>query len=69
MEPVELPPDMEIVETRPNAVADSAEPEAEQQAPRRPRRQLEEMEQPPADEPLVQIETGSSQVADRTDNP
>ncbi|UCH46724.1 MAG: Rne/Rng family ribonuclease [Betaproteobacteria bacterium] len=69
MEPVQLPSDMEMVETRPDAVVEETEPEAEPQAQRRPRRPLEEVAEPSADEPLIQIETGSSQPADRPDNP
>ncbi len=70
MEPVELPADMELVETKPGAVVDDAvETESEPQTSRRPRRQAAQAEQPPADEPLVQIETGSSQPTNRPDNP
>jgi ribonuclease E len=68
MEPLQLPPDMELVETRAEAVAEATEPEAEQHTPSRPRRSLVQAERSPADEPLVQIETGSSHAVDRPDN-
>lgn len=68
MEPVELPSDMELVETKPGAVVDAKEPEPEPQTPRRRPRHDTETEQPQADEPLVQIETGSSQPVSRPDN-
>lgn len=56
MEPIELPSDMVMVETREGATAPSAIEVAEnQQAPRKPRPRPVEPET--SDEPLVQVET------------
>jgi hypothetical protein len=55
LEPVELPPDLVLVETRPSA-APAVEQEPEEQprpSPSRPR----PTETPPAEEALVQVET------------
>ncbi len=68
MEPVELPPDMELVETKPEAVTDATDVHLEPQPPRRPRREAPETEEAASDEPLVQIETGSPQPVDHPDN-
>ena len=63
MEPVELPPDMELVETRPGATNDLQDRYVEEQQPaKRGRRPRPEIDEPVADEPLVQIETHSQPV-------
>ncbi|MGD8790063.1 MAG: Rne/Rng family ribonuclease [Burkholderiales bacterium] len=70
MEPVELPADMELVETRPDAVADAPVALDEESEPvRRPRRPRVEEEQAATDEPLIQIETGASPDVNRADTP
>ncbi|NIO41866.1 MAG: hypothetical protein GTO41_17860, partial [Burkholderiales bacterium] len=69
MEPVELPSDMELVETRPDALTQSEETPVELQPARRPRHESSEAEETPSDEPLIQIETQTSQPGDRVDNP
>jgi len=69
MAPVELPPDMELVETRPDAVSDIEETYPEEPQPtRRVRRPRPESEQPVTDEPLIQIETEASQPVNNADH-
>ncbi len=69
MEPIELPADMELVETRPDAANIVVVPEVEAQPPRG-RRPRKEPREPVAEEPLVQIETGQIRTGDArsTDN-
>ena len=61
MEPVELPPELELVETRPGVTNDVQDTGVEEQQPvKRVRRARPEIEEPVTDEPLVQIETAGS---------
>jgi hypothetical protein len=69
MEPVELPPELELVETRPEAVSNVQETDVQEEQPaRRVRKPHHEVEEPVRDEPLVQIETAASQPANTADN-
>ena len=67
MEPIELPPDMELVETRPGTkpVSDEATVEPKPRARRRTARPTESAPTPDA---LVQIETQGEPEADNADN-
>ncbi len=72
MEPIRLPADMELVETRPDAANTIVEPDTEAQPPRG-RRPRKEPRESVAEEPLVQIETGqigtgSSRPTDNVEN-
>jgi len=69
MEPVELPPEMELVETRPGAANEMQNTDVEEQQPvKRVRRTRPEIDEPVPDEPLVQIETASSQPVNTAEN-
>jgi ribonuclease E len=67
MDPIELPAGMELVETKPESAAVSAEPINLAPPPRqsRPSRVVEETVD---DEPLVQIETGKPRSTDSVEN-
>ncbi len=68
MEPIQLPPDMELVETRPGTtpVLDEAAVEPKARAPQRTARPTAAA---PSAEALVQIETRGEQDTDKADNP
>lgn len=69
MEPVDLPPEMELVETRPGAVTEVEDAYLEEPQPaKRSRRSRPESDQPVPDEPLIQIETGASEPVNNVDN-
>ena len=61
MAPIELPADMELVETKPDAANIVIQPDTDAQLPRG-RRPRKETREPVADEPLVQIETGRTET-------
>jgi len=67
MEPIELPPDMELVETRPGTKPVSDEATAKPK-PRARRRAARPTESAPTPDALVQIETQGEPEADSADN-
>ncbi|HUU71489.1 MAG TPA: Rne/Rng family ribonuclease [Burkholderiales bacterium] len=67
MEPIQLPADMELVETKSESVAAGSAPVSETQSPVK-RRRRKVAEESVAEEPLVQIETGEPRSTDNVDN-
>ncbi len=64
MAPIELPADLELVETKPDAAANIVMEPATDARPPRARRSRKETREPVAEEPLVQIETGQIETSE-----